>query len=1587
MDVPWPLFLHSIALAIVLFLFGPSLWRFVSLRRSGLSKKLSDYQYHDKDGIATEETQNAYSIKLQNVLATFLSLAGFGLSLAAAVRGTVADENLISVWLHFGLWVLVLVQHLLVLNEHQPVLVYSIALTEGLSCLVIILLNAGIVYLTAVGLMEQTSNYPLFPAAGIAVAVCDFIVCFSYPRRPHVTFEGQPVDAASSVSALDRYTYSWPGPLLAAAKRLKDLEYSDIPVLGAEDRTSELTATFKENLGRTHSMLKSVLLSHLSTFLWQHIYTVVDAMLMVAPQFVMYQLLRLLEQRDAGADIAAAARFWVVALGVAILAGAFTNNQMWFLCYRLNFAVRAQLGGMIFDKSTRRKDVKGVVANKGNNVDIDVEQADAGEPQAQLERADEPSPEDVEDQLKKTRQGVVNLIGVDAKRVSDFSTVCNMFLGALCRLAFSFGILGKLLGWKPLVAGILVQLCTLPVNIYFSKKYTKGQNVLMEQRDKILAAVNEMLGGIRQIKFAALEQQWQDRILKVRNDQLAAQWACLLYDTVLVCLWLTGPVLLSATTIGVYAMIHGGLPPSVAFTTISILGQIEGTLAWLPELTTNMLDAYVSLKRIGEYLDGPEKEEIVEPADHVAFKDATISWPSDGDVEDVFTLRNINLDFPNGELSVVSGRTGTGKSLLLAAILGEVELLSGKITAPKAPPIEERHDEKANRANWLLPGVKAYVSQQPWLENATFKDNILFGLPFDEQRYKQVISVCALEQDLKIMTDGDSTEIGANGINLSGGQKWRVTLARALYSRATILVLDDIFSAVDAHVGKHIFENALTGDICKGRTRILVTHHVSLCLPATKYEVRLGDGTVEFAGFVTDLERRGILETIVDEPEEDAVDEITAEDRLEVIQRTRTRSSTAKRPHRQSFANGTANGNKRALSHSSVKSDIIDDGSNAVEAKAAPKKFVEEEKKETGWVKLSVYKAYLDACGGVPFWIVVAIGFGGYEALLLGRSWVLRLWTETYESESHILKNWYSTSNTFVVQGTSARFDLVSEPRYEKTLSYWLALYFGFAAAIIVEGTLRYLWVFYGSIKASRKLFQDLTYAVLRAPLRWLDTMPVGRILNRFSADFNQVDSAQAYNFAFCLYNLMVVLGIIIAGIIVSPVIILCAIVLLTICGRYALYYLIAARQLKRLESTAKSPVFEVFSTALAGIGTIRAFDRQRAYITNMYSRLDTHARMLYYMWLANRWLSWRLNCIGAMFAFLVAALVISLKGMDAALSGFALGFALQYTEAVTWLLRNFAGVEMNMNSTERILEYSGITIEKQDGADAPAAWPTEGRLEVQELVVGYADDLPPVLKGLSFSVNRNERVGVVGRTGAGKSSLTLALFRFLEARSGSVVIDGIDISKIKLHDLRSRLAIIPQDPVLFSGTVRSNLDPFDQHTDQELRDALERVHLVSSAKTSGTATPANPAPDAEGVTDWAKNTNPFTSLSSPISEGGLNLSQGQRQLLCLARAIVSRPKIMILDEATSAVDKHTDALIQRSIREEFQDATLIVIAHRLSTIADFDRILVMDQGKVAEYDTPAALIQIPDGVFRGMVESSGEKEMLHQVILGAEEE
>ncbi|KAK3398126.1 P-loop containing nucleoside triphosphate hydrolase protein [Sordaria brevicollis] len=1531
--------------------------------------------YEDADGKATVESQRAYSAKVPKTVILLSAAAGFTLSIAIALLSTNQKTSSLNDWLSTGAWGALLFQGITIASSRKSVQAFDLGIYSFLSSAVL----SAILFVQGADASESLwdHNRTLFVLRAIELALAGTlaIASLSIPRRPDVFIDGEQVDRMFTGSALSRFTYAWPSKILDLAVKKRDLDLTDLNRPDHFCRAADTSADWKRRNYR-HNLWLSVILAHKKAFSLQWGLTLCTAFLNFSPQWVILQLLRILENPEVGTSYGFGVWYWVFFLGVAMIAQSWVEAYVFWLSWSdLAIPIRAQLSALIFEKSMRKKDVKGagkakekekatepgeplVAGPTGEGAPSD---APPPEPAAEVEAEDE----DDSDELKKGKQNTVNLIGVDAKRVSDFSTYQNMFPGSLFKLIVSLTFLTNLLGWKALLAGFSAMLAIMPVNIHFSKKYAAAQDKLMKVRDEKMGVVTEALQGIRQIKFSALEPEWENKIGSVRDRELGAVWKVFMADTALLACWVTSPILLSAISLAVYAALNGVLTPSVAFVSLGVFRGLEVTLSVIPELTTDLLDAWISIKRMQEYLDSPEVTVVSQDAEEVSFQNASIAWPSDEaiDEEDRFVLRNISVTFPKGELSVISGKTGTGKSLMLSAILGEVDVLEGTLFVPRAPSLADRHDDKANKDNWIIPSAIAYVAQIPWIENATIKENILFGLPFDEERYNKTIEVCALKKDLEMLTDGENTEIGQNGINLSGGQKWRITLARAIYSRAGILVLDDIFSAVDAHVGRHIFDKCLNGVLATGRTRILVTHHVALCEPKTKYLVELGDGGVLEAGSVDKLRAAGALDQIKrheESPEEIEADESAA----------------------------TAVNSDDSVDGDGEQAEADANALKKVNSKTAARKFVEDEGREKGAVKKQIYYQYLVASGGWSYWTVALMVFVVVQALNIGRSWWLKIWTGDYDEQAaHSLIS-VSREQDFAygtgMQQTSLHTMSAPSINSHNSLTYYLSIYVLLAFISSIIGTLKFLYIYIGSIRASRGLFRQLNFTILRAPIRWLDTVPVGRILNRFTSDFNIIDSQMANSISFGVNSFLNLLGVIVAGLFVSPYIVLLAGFLLFICLYYAIRYLEGARPVKRLESTTKSPVFEQFGSALSGVATIRGFDKSEGYIKRMYRKVDEYSMATWHLWLFNRWMGWRMSLVGSFFASFVAILILITPGIDSALAGFALAFALEFSNCVMWTIRLYANVELNMNAAERIVEYASLPTESLEGSSPPAAWPTDGCIEVNDLVVSYAPDLPPVLKGLTFSVNRNERIGVVGRTGAGKSSLTLALFRFLEARSGSIHIDGIDISTIKLHDLRSRLAIIPQDPVLFSGTVRSNLDPFNHQTDAELRESLERVHLISdSASTSGTATPA-----PEGSTTGAiqnKNTNIFKNLDSQISEGGLNLSQGQRQLLCLARAIVSRPRVMVLDEATSAVDMHTDALIQRSIREEFTDATLLVIAHRLSTIADFDRILVLSDGKVAEFGTPRELWEKDggSGVFRGMCEESGEKEKLRDIVYG----
>ncbi|OJJ42786.1 hypothetical protein ASPZODRAFT_155051 [Penicilliopsis zonata CBS 506.65] len=1279
--------------------------------------------------------------------------------------------------------------------------------------------------------LEAFSNRRSFTALFLFASLGLGLV-LTVSRRPDVYRDGKVVDQEMTGSLFSRWSLNWVEAVRQAGDK-ETLETTDFPALPTEVCTQHGTEAFDDIiLNDSLPLWMRLTWQFRKPLLVQWGSILITNFFDVAPSFAALQLLRHLEARGDNLDAPDPDAWkYVLAILAAELSSQLGDSRVnWWEIGTIVVPLRSTLAGVMYRKLLRRS----LHTDDSHHHDDNHQDTDESE-----------------EKEEKNAEDVVNMFAVDCEQIAEFAAMTAQYVNTAGKFAVTSVFLFFLMGWESLCAGLLGIVLLFPINRALSSRYGKKQTELMKIRDHRTAVTTEALHGIRQIKFSASEDQWARRLGEIRDRELHVLWKTRLDSLYMTIASEFTPIALTALSLSTYAYIHGELGPAVAFTAISLVLQLEGVVSHVPYLLVMLMDAKVSCERIDRFLRAEEKPVSTHPGPSVAFHDATIAFPS-SNKDRQFTLAGLNLTFPAGALSVISGPTGSGKSLLLAAILGEAKVLQGAIHVPSS-----------------ATGL-AFVSQSPWLENASVRDNILFGLPFDALRYSKAIAACALTADLSNLPDRDETLVGPQGVALSGGQKWRVTLARALYSRAGILVLDDVFSALDAHVGRHVLEQAIHGDLAQGRTRILATHHAAMVQAA--YSVRLAGGVVEYAG-----------------------DEVATVD-----------------------SDGEQNPGEMETFQENEKAEGDVEG------------------RETGRVSTEVYKGYLSASGGWSLWTMLVLCFALSEAFIVGRTYWVKIWSGqkemTISSGPHL--------PDFIIQ--SAQSIQSASPNH--SLWYYLGIYCLISSVSVIITLGRLLLVYTASIKASRNLFTSMLHTVLHTPLRWLDTIPPGRILNRFTADFRLLDSSLAEDF----YQLAGIgwslAGIMISAVFVSWIMAVVAAVLLLISALIARQYLTAARSIKRLEATSKSPVISHFSTSLRGLATIRAFDMGALFISRMDALIDTYAACTWYDGLLRGWLLLRVGITAMFLSVAVAICVVSMPGVDASLAGFALSFALNFSFSVAWMIRTATEVELDMNAAERIIEYRDLVTEPAGGDVVRASWPEHGRVEVSDLEVGYADGLPSILKGLSFTVEPNQRIGVVGRTGAGKSTLSLALFRFLEARQGRITIDGMDISRLRLDDLRTRLAIIPQDPVLFSGTIRSNLDPLERFSDEEVRDALERVHLPASSTAAGAS----------------------LSLTSPIASGGNNLSQGQKQLLCLARAILTRPKILVLDEATSAVDSATDRLIQQSIRESFTETTLLVVAHRLSTVADFDRILVLQDGVAAEFGRPDELIAA-GGVFASM--------------------
>ncbi|XP_045238503.2 multidrug resistance-associated protein 1 isoform X1 [Macaca fascicularis] len=1107
---------------------------------------------------------------------------------------------------------------------------------------------------------------------------------------------------------------------------------------------------------------------------------------------------------------------------------------------------------------------------------------------------------------------IVNLMSVDAQRFMDLATYINMIWSAPLQVILALYLLWRNLG-PPILAGVAVMVLMVPVNAVMAMKTKTYQVAHMKSKDNRIKLMNEILNGIKVLKLYAWELAFKDKVLAIRQEELKVLKKSAYLAAVGTFTWVCTPFLVALCTFAVYVTIDKNniLDAQKAFVSLALFNILRFPLNILPMVISSIVQASVSLKRLRIFLsheelepDSIERRPVKDGGDtnSITVRNATFTWAR----SDPPTLNGITFSIPEGALVAVVGQVGCGKSSLLSALLAEMDKVEGHVA---------------------IKGSVAYVPQQAWIQNDSLQENILFGCQLEEPYYRSVIQACALLPDLEILPSGDRTEIGEKGVNLSGGQKQRVSLARAVYCNADIYLFDDPLSAVDAHVGKHIFENVIgPKGMLKNKTRILVTHSMSY-LPQVDVIIVMSGGKISEMGSYQELLARDgafaeFLRTYASaeqeqDPEDNGVTGISGpgKEAKQMENGMLVTDSAGKQLQRQLSSSSSYSGDVSRQHNSTA--ELQKDGAKKEETW----KLMEADKAQTGQVKLSVYWDYMKAIGLFISFLSIFLFICNHVAALASNYW-LSLWTDDP-----------------IVNGTQEHTKVRLSVYGALGISQGIAV-FGYSMAVSI-----------GGILASRYLHVDLLHSILRSPMSFFERTPSGNLVNRFSKELDTVDSMIPEVIKMFMGSLFNVIGACIVILLATPIAAIIIPPLGLIYFFVQRFYVASSRQLKRLESVSRSPVYSHFNETLLGVSVIRAFEEQERFIHQSDLKVDENQKAYYPSIVANRWLAVRLECVGnciVLFAALFA--VISRHSLSAGLVGLSVSYSLQVTTYLNWLVRMSSEMETNIVAVERLKEYSETEKEApwqiQETAP-PSNWPQVGRVEFRNYCLRYREDLDFVLRHINVTINGGEKVGIVGRTGAGKSSLTLGLFRINESAEGEIIIDGINIARIGLHDLRFKITIIPQDPVLFSGSLRMNLDPFSQYSDEEVWTSLELAHLKGFVSA---------LPD---------------KLDHECAEGGENLSVGQRQLVCLARALLRKTKILVLDEATAAVDLETDDLIQSTIRTQFEDCTVLTIAHRLNTIMDYTRVIVLDKGEIQEYGAPSDLLQ-QRGLFYNMARDAG---------------
>lgn len=1400
---------------------------------------------------------------------------------------------------------------------------------------------------------SELEPFLLFVALMINVTVFLMEYCFYKPNKELTEHYKEKKSVLSEPDVFSKLTFSWMNKLLQLASDNGGLEQSDLPP------PPEIVSTFysaprlernwnyelshaKKNKGPSliSALIKTFGMGVLGSLIFDMTESIVS---FIQPQ-LLRKLIQFFNEKDTNPLVIKGLTIAILMFLTNLLGTAFYNQYV-IMTVEVSQGVKSALMYLVYNKAMK------LSPSERNN---------------------------------RSTGDIINHMSVDITRIESLASYVQTMVSAPTRLVLCLWSLYWLLG-KSTFMGIITMAIMIPLNTVLVKSLRKFHKQQMELKDTRTSFVSEILQNIKSIKLYAWEDPMLSKLKFLRDDKELKNLNKIgILSAGINFAWTCVPFFVSCSTFAAFAIVSDiPLSPEIVFPALSLFDLLSDPIFAIPSLITALIECHVSITRIVSFLTADEIDlDILKrlPAvkklgkKTVEVSNATFLWNKqinnselDGnvDIEAEITgtktpaLKNIDFDASKGMLTCVLGKVGSGKSTLLKCILGELPVISANGSEP---------------FNITISGSIAYCAQIPWIMNATFRDNILFGHEYDEDFYNKTIDACQLLTDLEILPDGHETLVGEKGISLSGGQKARLSLARAVYARADVYLLDDILSAVDAHVGQKIIDNVLGNNgILKSKTRILSTNSIKVLNEASKVYL-LENNTIAESGTVNEImkNKSGELYRLIqeygstsnnDEPNTDShltemkptfssspsvssssVDtkllvegELEGVEPLEINVDENTGEELSRFDRKLSDMNAASS--LKAASMASFKPltsfDDVDRRMNQTE-----------EKKEKGKVKWSTFASYAEACsysGIIITLSLVVITVG----LSIGSNYWLMYWSENNIKEG-------SNKDIFLYVGIYALL--------------------GIGSGLFTLIRAMCMWTLC-SIRASKKVHSDMAKAVLRSPLQFFETTPLGRIINRFSQDMSKVDSALPRVFSSLFGSIIkTLLTMIIIGY-NMPIFILIIVGLSFVYSYYQKFYVITIRDLKRIVSITKSPIFALIQESLNGCETVRAYGQRKRFSFLNSKNIDNNQVSAYCMKSTNRWLSTRLQFIGSIITLSTSLLALgslySKNRMSAGLIGLIMSYAMRVTSSLSFIVRRSVEIESDVICCERIFEYCKLPPEKDENAvedrliTPPKGWPSHGKIEFDHYSTRYRENLDPVLKDITFSVKPKEKIGIVGRTGAGKSSLVLSIFRLIEPIEGHIEIDDLNTSSLRLFDLRSNLSIIPQDAQCIEGTVRYNLDPLDQYDDEKIWDALAMSRLDNHVRSM--------AVEQEMVD---------SPLKCQISESGGNLSVGQRQLMCLARVLlktgkakdksVEPSKILILDEATSSIDTETDNVIQQTIRSRCNHLTILTIAHRLNTIMDSDRILVLDKGRIAEFDTPEKLLSSPDSMFYKLCVNGG---------------